>query len=371
MPSSKRDYYEVLGIERGASADEIKKAYRKLALQYHPDRNPGDAAAEESFKEATQAYEILRDGEKRSRYDQFGHQGVDPNMGGGPGDFGGFDISDALRAFMRDFGGFGNFEFGGSSRGATSGPRRGQDLQIQLKLSLEEVATGVERTLRVKVLSPCGTCEGSGAKPGTSSDTCQTCGGQGQVRQVQRSILGQFVNIAECPDCHGDGTILRDRCGDCRGEGRRETTESIKVRIPAGVTSGNYIPLRGKGNVGIRGGPRGDIIVLIEEIEHPRLERHGDDVLSEIDIAFDQAVLGGSVQVATLDGKVKMNIPAGTPSGKIFRLRGKGIPHLRGSGAGDQLVRVHIHVPKKLNKEARRILEEIRGNDSFRPSGKS
>lgn len=367
---SKKDYYEVLGVSRGATADDIKRAYRKLALKYHPDRNPGDSSAEDNFKVATEAYEVLRDDQKRGRYDQFGHAGVDPQMGGGGfgGGGGQYDLSDALRAFMRDFGGFSDIFGEGSTGGRQGGgPSPGQDLQIKLSLTLEEVAHGVEKKVRIKALDRCDTCGGSGAAPGSSPESCGTCGGQGRIRQMQRSLLGQFVNIAECPACHGIGSTITNPCSDCRGEGRTRKTESVLVRIPAGVSTGNYLPLRGKGNAGMRGGPRGDLIVLIEEIEHEKFERHGDDVLGDHIISFDEALLGATHEIHTLDGRVKMNIPAGTASGKIFRLRGKGIERLRGRGCGDQLVRVHVWIPKKLKKEERKFLEEIKKNKLFQP----
>ncbi len=367
---AKRDYYEVLGVGRDATADEVKKAYRKLAFQHHPDRNPGDAAAEEKFKEATEAYEVLRDPEKRSRYDQFGHSGMEGAFGGAGRDFSGFDLHDALRAFMRDFGGFGggfgDF-FGGATGQRTRGPARGGDLQIRLPLTLEEAAAGAEKKVKVRVEVRCDECGGTGAKAGTNPRVCSTCNGAGQVRQVQRSFLGQFVNVTDCPACGGQGTVVDAPCPACAGEGRRPKSQTFSVRIPAGVSTGNYIPLRGKGNVGPRGGPPGDILVVIEESPHPSFERHGDDVLSEITISYDQAVLGDSVQVPTLEGRVKMNIPAGTEPGKIFRLRGKGFPHLRGRGRGDQLVQVRVWVPKKPSKEEKSMIQEMREKGLFRP----
>ncbi len=367
---TKRDYYEVLGVERGAPADEIKKAYRKLALRHHPDRNPGDKEAEEKFKEATEAYEILRDPEKRAGYDQFGHAGVGgaaggPGFGGG---FGGFDLSDALRAFMRDFGGagFGDW-FGRADEGmGRAGPARGRDVQIRLPLSLEEVASGVEKKLKLRVQVRCETCGGSGAA-GAAPRACSTCHGRGEVRRVQRSFLGQIVNVTPCPACAGEGSVIDTPCPACRGEGRVESQQTISVRIPSGVSSGNYIPLRGKGNVGRRGGPAGDLIVVIDEDAHPTFERHGDDILCDVVITFDQAALGDSIEVPSLDGRIKMTVPAGTPSGKIFRLRGKGITGLRGGGRGDELVRVAIHVPKKMTREERSALQTMREKGLFRP----
>ncbi|RPJ40226.1 MAG: molecular chaperone DnaJ [Candidatus Latescibacterota bacterium] len=369
---TKRDYYEVLEIERGATADEIKKAYRKLALRFHPDRNQGDKEAEERFKEATEAYEILRDPDKRARYDQLGHAGLEGAFGAHG--FGGgatpFDLSDALRAFMRDFGGgsFGDlFGFGEERGGGRRGPARGRDVQIRLPLTLEEVAAGVEKKLKLRLAVRCGACQGSGAAPGTKPKACPGCGGTGEVRHVQRSFLGQFVNVAPCAACAGEGMVIEAPCSACRGEGRVEKQETVSVRIPAGVASGNYIPLRGKGSVGRRGGPPGDLIVLIDEEPNETFERHGDDIVCDLVLTFDQAVLGGSVEVPSLDGKVKMNVPGGTPAGKIFRLRGKGIARLRGSGRGDQLVRVTIHVPKKPSREEKSALQEMRDKGLFRP----
>ena len=367
---AKRDYYEVLGVGRDATPEEVKKAYRKLALQYHPDRNPGDAAAEEKFKEATEAYEVLRDQEKRSRYDQFGHSGMEGAFGGAGRDFSGFDLSDALRAFMRDFGGFGGGFgdlFGSATGTRTRGPARGRDLQIRLPLTLEEAAAGAEKKVKVRVQIRCEKCGGTGAAPGTNPRVCSTCNGAGQVRQVQRSFLGQFVNVTDCPACGGEGRVVDAPCPACSGEGREERRQTFSVRIPPGVTTGNYIPLRGKGNVGPRGGPPGDILVVIEESPHPLFERHGDDVLTEIKISFDKAVLGDSVEVPTLEGRVKMNIPSGTEAGKIFRLRGKGFPHLRGRGRGDQLVQVKVWVPRKPTKEERELLREMQEKGLFQP----
>ncbi len=371
---SKRDYYEVRGVTRGAAPDEIKKAYRKLALLYHPDRNQGDAGAEEKFKEATEAYEVLRDPGKRSRYDQLGHAGMENAFGGGGAGagFAGFDLSDALRAFMRDFGGGGGGGFAdlfggmGGERGRR-GPARGRDLQIRLALTLEEVASGIDRKIKVRIRVPCESCGATGAAPGSSPKTCSTCHGEGEVRQVQRTMLGRFVNVAPCPACGGEGRVIDSPCRDCRGVGTVEKPQTLTVKIPAGVSTGNYIPLRGKGNAGPRGGPAGDLIVLIEEEAHDTFERHGDDILCDLEISYDQAVLGDSIEVPTLDGRVRMNVPAGTPSGKVFRLRGKGIPHLHGRKSGDELVRVQIWVPKKVGREERALLQQSRQKGLFQP----
>lgn len=359
---SKPDYYEVLGVTREASEEQIKVAYRKMAMQYHPDRNPGDHSAEEKFKEAAEAYEVLKDPEKRRRYDRFGHDGL---RGGGEG-FAGFDfdLSDALRTFMAGFGGFGDI-FGDARQ--RTGPEKGGNLQVRLPLTLEEVATGVEKTLKIRRLLTCDTCDGSGAKSPDAVKTCPDCGGKGQVRQVSRSILGQFVNITICPRCGGNGRIITDNCPSCRGSGRRQGEGTLKVKIPAGVSSGNYISLRGEGDAGPRGGPAGDVIVFIEEKQDERFERHGDDVLFKLSISISQAALGTEVEIPTLFGKAKLQIEAGTQSGKILRMRGKGIPHLHGSGRGDQLVQTHVWTPTKLTKESRKLFEALSAREDIRP----
>lgn len=363
----KRDYYEVLGVSRGADLDEVKKAYRKLAVRFHPDKNPGDKSAEEKFKEATEAYEVLKDPEKRKVYDQFGHQGL-AGAGAGPGGFGGFggfDLSDALRAFMRDFGGGGGGIFddlfggmGGRGRGR-AGPVGGADLKVRLKLTLEEIAGGTEKKLRIKRMVACDECGGSGAARGAGKTTCVQCAGAGEVRQVSRSIFGQFVNITTCPRCRGAGEIIEKPCPTCGGDGRVQGSSTVSVKIPAGVSSGNYINVAGAGHAGPQGGPAGDAIVLIEEKPHELFERHGDDLLFQLPISFTQAALGDGVIVPTLNGSVKLKVPQGTQSGKLFRLRGKGIPHLRGFGSGDQLVRVIVWTPTTLSSEEKELLTRL------------
>jgi molecular chaperone DnaJ len=360
---TKRDYYEVLGVDRGASVDEIKKVYRKLALKYHPDRNPGDKEAEERFKEATEAYEVLRDKEKRAQYDQFGHSGFAGAGTGGFGGFsGGFDLSDALRAFMRDFGGFGGFDdiFGTGTGGRRRGSvRRGNDLQVRLRLTLSEVATGVKKKIKVSKLIPCETCGGSGAKSGSSKMTCSSCNGTGEIRQVSRSLFGQFVNITTCPTCGGEGSVVKDPCPACRGDGRIKGKKSIEVQIPAGVTTGNYITLEGQGDAGPKGGVPGDLIIVIEEQEDDLFERHGDDIVCDLPVSFTQLALGARVEIPTLDGKAALKIPPGTHSHKIFRLKGKGIPHLRSNRRGDQLVRLVAWTPQKLDAAEQQAFEEL------------
>jgi molecular chaperone DnaJ len=366
---AKRDYYQVLGVSRDASEEEIKKAYRKLALECHPDRNPSNKEAEERFKECTEAYEILRDAQKRARYDQFGHAGLGATPGFEGFDFATFDLSDALRAFMRDFGSFGSVfdEFFGTTRETRRGYQRGHDLQIRLKLSLEEIATGVEKKIKLKRLQKCAQCNGTGAEKGTSKKVCSKCGGTGQIRRVSRSLFGQFVNVTTCNNCNGEGAVIDNPCSACRGDGRVEGISTISVKIPTGVSTGNYIQLRGVGNAGPRGGPSGDVIVFIEEQEHPLFNRHGDDLIHEMLISFTQAALGDEITVPTLDGNVNLKIPSGTQPGKIFRLKGKGIPHLHGYGKGDELVRVSIWVPTHLSSEEKKLLKELNSKDGMKP----
>jgi molecular chaperone DnaJ len=362
---AKRDYYEVLGVERGASAEEIKKAYRQLALKWHPDRNPGSKEAEEKFKEVAEAYEVLQDTEKRARYDRFGHAATAPSRGGaGADEFGGFDLADALRAFMRDFGAGGMGGFGDvfEQRAPRGGPRerRGNSLEIRLPLTLEEIATGVERVVKVRHMRACSTCGGTGAKPGTKRKTCAVCHGSGQVRVVQRSIFGQLINITTCDRCHGEGTVVESPCETCSGEGRLRQQSEISIKVPAGVSNGNYIPIAGMGDVGARGGPPGDLIAHIEELEHPLFLRDGDDLIVEVPVSLSRAALGGRVEVPILGGgKALIDVPAGTGSGRLLRLRGKGLKSLRRSGHGDLLVRVVLATPSKLSERAKKLLQEF------------
>lgn len=360
-----RDLYEVLGIPRDASADDVKRAYRKIAFQNHPDRNPGDKDAETRFKEATEAYEVLRDTNKRAQYDQFGHA---PMGGGAPGgqayDFSGFDLADALRAFMRDFGGdMGGFEdlFGRRGR---RGPQRGDDLRVRLALTLEEVASGVEKKIRVRHLKTCTTCQGKGGK---GEDTCPRCKGSGQLRSVQHSIFGQFVNVTTCPHCEGEGHTVREPCETCKGDGRVSVTETIAVKVPPGVATGNFIPLRGMGDAGPKGGPAGDLVVFIEEKPHDVFERDGMDLRVDVPVPFPVAALGGSIDVPTLDGgKKAVKIAAGTQTGRVLRLRGKGLPGVRG-GQGDLLARLTVWVPTKLSGEEKKLIEQLRGSRGLDP----
>lgn len=360
-----RDYYEVLGVARDASIEDIKRAYRKQALDNHPDRNPDNKEAEERFKVATEAYDVLSDAERRARYDQFGHAGLRGGFGGAGADF---DLADALRTFMRDFGGggFGGFEFFGGGRSADD--RRGNDIQLRLHLTLEEVDAGIKKQLKLRKLVECEECKGSGARPGTKAKTCTTCGGHGQVRQVSRSFFGQFINVSVCPECHGSGETLTDPCRRCRGEGRIAGEATVSVTVPAGVAAGNYIQLRGLGEVGRRGGPAGDVIVFIEVKEHAVFERHGDDLVMDLPLTYTTAVLGGREEVPTLDGKVALDIPRGIQPGKILRLRGRGLPSLRERRRGDILVRVQVWIPGKTSSEEKALLERLQGLESMPPA---
>jgi molecular chaperone DnaJ len=360
---SKRDYYEILGVQRGASQEEIKKAYRQMALKYHPDRNAGDKDAEDKFKEAAEAYEVLTDSEKRQRYDRFGHEG----LRGGTGGFGGFDfdLSDALRTFMEGFGGFGDF-FGGTR--SRSGPEKGGDLQVRLQLTLQEVAKGVEKKIKIKRMVKCDQCNGSGARSATAVKTCPVCHGAGQVRQATQSFFGQFVNITACRTCNGEGRVISDPCPRCNGTGRTKGESTLKARIPPGVATGNYLTMKGEGDEGPRGGPKGDVHVLIEEKEDDIFERHGNDILYTLPISITQALLGDEVEIPTLNGKARLHIDSGVQSGKILRMRGKGIPNLNGYGKGDQLIRLVVWIPTKLTKASKDLIHKLAEQNELFPS---
>ena len=375
MPEQKRDYYEVLGVSKGASDDEIKKAYRKLAKKYHPDMNPGDKEAEAKFKEVNEAYSILSDSDKRARYDQFGHAGVDPNYGaGGPGGgFGGFDMGDIdLGDIFGSFfgGGFGGF--GGSSSARRNGPQKGESLRASLTISFEEAAFGCEKEINLTRTEQCDACHGSGAEPGTTAETCPDCRGTGVVRVQQRTGGFAFSSTAPCTRCRGTGTIIHTPCKACGGNGSVKKTKRVTVSIPAGIDEGQAVSLRGQGNAGKNGGPAGDLIVGIHIRPHPQFQRDGTTVLYEQPVTFYQAVMGAELEIPTIDGKVKYNLPAGTQTGTTFRLRGKGIPELRGRGRGDQYVTIRIQVPTSLNseqKEALRAFAEAMGEDVPEESG--
>ncbi len=371
MPTQ-RDYYEILSITRQAGPDEIKKAYRKMALKYHPDRNPGDKEAEDKFKEATEAYEVLKDPQKRQIYDQYGHAGIHQQAGaGGFGGFGAFDLADALRAFMRDFGGFGGMEdifgFGGGRGRGGRRVQRGEDLQVNLDLTLEEIAEGVETEIEVDYKDVCPECDGKGGKDESAVKTCPQCKGSGEVRHVTRSLLGQMVRVMPCEYCHGEGTIITEYCPKCKGNGLVDKQKKLNVKIPAGVTTGNYLTLSGQGNYGPRNGPPGDVIVMIKEQEHEHFTRQGDHIIYETPISFSQAALGAMLKVPSLDGDLELKVPAGTQSGKLFKFRNKGIRHLRGMGRGDQLVRVIVWTPEKLDAETKKLFEELADREGIKP----
>lgn len=355
----KRDYYQILGVSRDAGADAVKKAYRKLALKYHPDRNPDDPRAEEKFKEATEAYEVLRDSEKRALYDRYGHQGVKAGAGAAGG-FRGFSTFDeALNVFMREFGGFGFEDLfgGGRRRGPTQ--TRGADLKVRVKLTLEEVLTGIKRKLKIPILDVCPDCGGTGVREGAQPAQCPDCGGTGEIRQVQRSLLGQFVRVGVCVTCGGRGEIIRDPCPACRGEGRHRQERMFEVEIPPGVDTDDYLTLRGQGNVGPNGGPRGDILVVIEVEPDERFQRRGADLLYDLPLTFSQAALGVAVEVPTVSKSTRVKVPSGVQTGHVLRLRGKGLPRLRGGGRGDLLVRIAVMTPKDLSPEQRALFEQL------------
>jgi molecular chaperone DnaJ len=361
--AAKRDFYDILGVDRSASAEEIKKAYRRTAIKYHPDKNPGDKEAEEKFKEAAEAYEVLSNPDKKARYDRFGHQGVN-NGGFGSG---GINMEDIFSQFGDIFGGspFGDI-FGGGSRRTTR--RKGTNLRIKLKLSLQEIANGVEKKIKVRRQVACKSCEGTGAKNGTSFTSCTTCNGSGQIKQVVNTMLGQMVSASTCPACGGEGKIISERCGSCGGDGTVLEEEVIPIKIPAGVEEGMQLQMNGKGNFPPRGGVPGDLLVVIEEEEDALLKREGTNVHFDLHLSFIDAVLGTTVEVPTIDGKAKIDIVPGTQSGKVLRLKGKGIKELNGYAIGDQLVHVNIWTPKNLTKEERAMLEKLRDSPNFKPN---
>lgn len=355
--AEKRDYYEVLGVQKDATDAELKKAYRNLAKKYHPDVNPGDKAAEAKFKEVNEAYEVLSDAQKRSRYDQFGHAGTDPNgFGGGAGGFSDFDFGGIGDIFETFFGGTG---FGGGRSRSKRGPQKGADLKYSMDISFEEAAFGIEREINISRMEVCTKCSGSGAKPGTQATTCQHCNGTGQVQVRQNTPFGQFVNTKTCDVCKGEGKIIIDPCPACNGKGKLRNNVKLKINVPAGIDDGQTISLRGEGDPGSKGGPNGDLFINIRVRPHPLFKRQGNDVICDVPVTFTQAALGAELEVPTLDGKVKYTVPEGTQTGSVFRLRGKGIPYLRGNGRGDQYVKVNIDVPKKLNEKQKALLKEF------------
>jgi molecular chaperone DnaJ len=370
---SKRDFYEILGVSKSSSADEIKKAYRKVAMQFHPDKNPGDKAAEEKFKEAAEAYEILSDTDKKAKYDRFGHQAFGPGTAGGGGyGGGGMDMNDIFSQFGDVFGDdmFGGFFGGGQSRsrgGAKARGQRGSNLRIKLKMNYEEIANGVNKQVKVKKHVLCTTCGGNGAKDNSSIQTCGTCKGSGQVRKVTNTFLGQMQTVNTCPTCNGEGSTVTAKCTPCKGEGRVYGEETISIDIPAGVQDGMQLSMSGKGNAGERGGSSGDLIIMIEEEQHEFLHRDGLNVSFDLYITIPDAIFGTSVEVPTIDARAKIKIPAGTQSGKIFRLKGKGFPEVQGYAKGDQLIHVNIWTPQEVSEEEKIALNKMQESENFKP----
>ncbi|AKD55811.1 molecular chaperone DnaJ [Spirosoma radiotolerans] len=369
--ATKRDYYEILGVDKNVSTEDLKKAYRKMAIKYHPDKNPDDPTAEEKFKEAAEAYDVLNDPQKKARYDQFGHAGMGGAAGGGYG-AGGPSMEDIFSQFGDVFGDdspFGSFFRGaqGGGGGGRQRVRRGSDLRIKLKLNLQEVANGVEKKIKVKRHVTCNTCGGNGSKNGTAVQTCSTCSGTGQTRKVVNTMLGQMVSTSTCPTCNGEGKLVTDRCDACFGEGRVLQEDVIPIKIPAGVAEGIQLSVGGKGNVPPRGGVAGDLLIVIEEEEDADLKRDGNNVVFDLYVNFVDAAIGTNVEVPTIDGKARITLEPGTQSGKILRLKGKGIKELNGYGRGDELVHVNVWTPKMLSAEERGILEKLRNSPNFQP----
>jgi molecular chaperone DnaJ len=360
---SKRDYYEILGVAKNAADDEIKKAYRKLAIKYHPDKNPDDKQAEEKFKEAAEAYEVLSDPEKRQRYNQFGHAGVGHGGSGFGG--GGMNMEDIFSQFGDIFGG----AFGGFGGGGRGGRRvaRGTNLRVKVKLTLKEIALGVEKKIKVNKHVACKTCSGTGAKNG-QYDTCRQCHGTGSITRVQQTILGAMQTQTTCSACHGEGRIVRDKCGTCHGDGIVREEEVININIPAGVAAGMQLSMNGKGNAAPRGGINGDLLVLIEEEEHPFLKREGNHLIYYLNIGFPDAALGTSVEIPTIDAKAKIKIEPGTQSGKMLRLKGKGLPDVNAYGRGDLLVEISVYTPTNLSAEERKVVEQLKASKNFEPN---
>ena len=356
MAEQKRDYYEVLGINKGASADEIKKAYKKMARKYHPDLNPGDKSAEEKFKEVNEAYEVLSDPDKKARYDQYGHAGVDPNFGAGGFGGGGFDGSFDFGDLGDIFGSFFGGGFGGGRRTNPNAPQRGESIRMSIAISFEEAAFGCEKEVTVERYETCDTCHGNGCAPGTSPEVCPDCHGTGTVQVRRQTPMGVFATSSPCPKCGGKGRIIHQPCKDCRGSGLLRKKKTIQASIPAGIDNGQTISIRGQGNAGKNGGPAGDLLITITVRPHELFRREGTSVLCEAPITFTQAVLGAELEIPTIDGKVKYTLPEGTQSGTTFRLKGKGIPSINGRGRGDQYVTVRVQVPTSLTAEQKEAL---------------
>ncbi|MEA4841434.1 MAG: molecular chaperone DnaJ [Bacteroidales bacterium] len=369
--SSKRDYYEVLGVAKNASDEEIKKAYRKKAIQYHPDKNPGNKEAEEKFKEAAEAYEVLSNTEKRQRYDQFGHAGVNGAAGNDFGGGGGFSMDDIFSQFGDIFGGhFGGSSFGGFGSSSRGGQRvnHGSNLRVKVKLNLQEVAKGAEKKIKVRKAAACPFCKGTGAEGGSSYSTCSTCRGTGTVNRITNTILGRMQTQSVCPDCQGEGKIITKKCPHCNGEGITQQEEVITINIPAGVAEGMQLSMNGKGNAARRGGLNGDLLILIEEEPHPELLRDENDLVYNLLLSFPTAALGGTVEIPTIDGRVKVKIEPGTQPGKILRLRGKGLPTVNQYGTGDLLVNISVYVPETLSRDERKTIEKLEESENFKTS---
>jgi molecular chaperone DnaJ len=366
------DFYATLGVARDAHESAIKKAYRKLAMQHHPDRNGGDRDAEARFKEITEAYDVLRDPEKRRIYDRYGEAGLRGSGGGGAAGFHHFDLSEALNIFMRDFGGFAGFEemFGGGLHRRAS-ERRGNDLRAAVSLTLDDIAKGTKKQLTYKVLVSCEECGGSGAKPGTKPVSCATCGGAGQVRRAARSVFGQFVSLEACPTCGGEGRIIKDLCGICRGDGRVKTERTVSVDVPPGVSAENYITLRSLGHAGPRGGPSGDLVVTLEVEDDPRFLRHGDDLVYDVQLSFSEAALGSELTVPTPWGEEAVTVEPGTQAGTIVRLRGRGVPHLGSGKKGDLHVRIGVWTPERLSPEMEALFRELAKHEPQAAGGRA
>ncbi|MDE3213626.1 MAG: molecular chaperone DnaJ [Bacteroidota bacterium] len=368
--ASKRDYYEILGVSKSSTPDEIKKAYRKVAMQFHPDRNPGDHTAEEKFKEAAEAYEILSDPDKRAQYDRFGHNAFSGGRGGGGFSGQGMNMEDIFSQFGDIFGDdvFGGFFGGGrSSRSSARGGSRGTNLRVKIKVNFEEIAKGATKTIKVKKYIICNTCGGSGAKDKNSRQTCGTCGGNGQVRRVQNTFLGQMQTVTTCPTCNGEGSVITSKCTTCKGDGRVYGEETLTLDIPAGVQEGMQLSMSGKGNAGERGGIPGDLIILVEEEPNPQLHRDGLNVAYDLYISFPDAVFGTQAEVPTIDGRAKIKIPTGTQSGKIFRLKGKGFPSINSHEKGDQLIHVNVWTPQTVSAEEKEMLSSMLESENFKP----
>ena len=365
---AKRDYYEVLGVDRNASANDIKKAYRKLAIQYHPDKNPGDKEAEEKFKEAAEAYSVLSDADKKARYDQFGFEGVS-GAGGGGFSGAGMDMNDIFSMFGDIFGGRGGFGGFGGFGGGSAGPQkhRGSDLRVKARLSLHEIANGTTKKFKLKKYVACTHCNGSGAE-GNSYETCPECKGTGRIIRTQQSFFGMMRSEVPCPHCQGEGKIIKNKCSHCHGEGIVLGEEVVEVQIPAGVVEGMQLSMRGKGNAGKRGGINGDLLIVIEEEKHPELIRDENDLIYSLLLDIPTATLGGFAEIPTIDGKAKVTIDPGTQPGKVLRLRGKGLPTLNGYGKGDIVVNISVYIPETLSKEEKKVIEQFRESNNFRPS---